>query len=533
MPNALEPERLGRAGERTFETLCELAGLFPNKSFLVDATGWDYVVEFPMAALGENKTLDQRRPDACVVQLKSTAGRGNHRVKLKLSAIDRLAKDPRPALIIVFRMRKDGTLIGGTLVHLIGDELAYVLRRLREAQARGRLDINHVEVSYDYERAGVHFGPAAADLRIALETACGEDSAAYVQGKQWQLETLGYEDGHYVANLRVWVEGPEHLNDMLLGLRPLKPDKVDAWDRRFNILIPYRGSYFDDIEEFTVTPPTLGACTVAMLGRFTMKAALFEAEMFIGPPIPDFDSPTLLIRHADFTMRFSMEGLKLETTGIFDQTERTIADWAVLARGLANLASGDGKIRFSGNARIPDMTFNLPAPIDGPHIEDLPMLANFLEGWNELMAMTGQRSTDKVPLDAIWDADDARGVVDVLLNPNTTGRLEFQDADVVFEQNPLQALFFQSCSFAGVGISYSLKATFERTDDAVWTYRSNRIEPADVSPLVEDLEEYGSAMAEKLGIKVLLNPGNFTSIHESELDEGQGAELLEGSGCSD
>ena len=58
--------------------------------------GWDFIVEFPMASAGQALPLDQRTINAARVQLKSTLGRAGNCIRLSLSAIDRLAKDPRP-----------------------------------------------------------------------------------------------------------------------------------------------------------------------------------------------------------------------------------------------------------------------------------------------------------------------------------------------------------------------------------------------------------------------------------------------------
>lgn len=51
MEDDLEPDRVGRIGERQFEVLCERAGLYCNKS-AIDVMGWDFIVEFPMASAG-------------------------------------------------------------------------------------------------------------------------------------------------------------------------------------------------------------------------------------------------------------------------------------------------------------------------------------------------------------------------------------------------------------------------------------------------------------------------------------------------
>lgn len=109
MGNDLESEQIGRIGERQFELLCERAGLFCNKSS-VDVMGWDFIVEFPMESIEQGVTLDQRPARGVRVQLKSTLGRSGSRIRLSLSAIDRLAKDAHPAVIVIFRMKSNGEL---------------------------------------------------------------------------------------------------------------------------------------------------------------------------------------------------------------------------------------------------------------------------------------------------------------------------------------------------------------------------------------------------------------------------------------
>jgi hypothetical protein len=121
--------------------------------------GWDFIVEFPMLPVSQALPLDQRPTNGARAQLKSTLGRAGNRIRLSLSAVDRLAKDPRPALIVVFRLRADGELQSAYLVHLIGNELVRVLRRLRLAEARKAHDINHADISYDYEKVGIRFEP--------------------------------------------------------------------------------------------------------------------------------------------------------------------------------------------------------------------------------------------------------------------------------------------------------------------------------------------------------------------------------------
>ncbi|XIA62049.1 hypothetical protein ACFIOY_20395 [Bradyrhizobium sp. TZ2] len=98
-------------------------------------------------------------------------------------------------MIVVFRISQGGKFQSGYLVHLIGDELAKVLKRLRLAEANEAYDINKTDISYDYEKLGTRFEPTPDGLLEALTAICREDSACYTIEKQRELAELGYEQG--------------------------------------------------------------------------------------------------------------------------------------------------------------------------------------------------------------------------------------------------------------------------------------------------------------------------------------------------
>jgi hypothetical protein len=519
MGNDLEPDQIGRIGERQFELLCERAGLICNKS-TVDVMGWDFIVEFPMAAVGQGLTLDQRFARAVRVQLKSTLGRSGNRVRLSLSAIDRLAKDPHPAVVVVFRMRTDGETQSGYLVHLVGDELARVLRRLRVAEARGLRDINHADISYDYEKTGKRFEATPEGLFEVLTSVCPQNPTTYTIEKQRQLAELGYEHGRLEAEALFRIEGPEHLNDVLLGLAPLKPHQLRVFDNRFGIRVPYQGTLFDDLGDLHLTPPTLGPCQVSIRGPGFGQAARFEAEMFIGPPLQGIDGPELLIRHFDLIIRFTPGGLKFETAAALEGAQRTLDQWAELMRALSLMATGRATITISENARIPAISLLADQPVTGPYLEELPHFSLFLDGWQQLLSRAGLRSTMRFEFDAFWGAHDARIAVDILLNPKPLARFEFQSLSIDDEpSDAVDGLYFNSCSFAGVELTYSAKITFQRTNDPIWRYRSTGFEALDVRPKVEDDDEYGLDQAAAHGLVFVIHPKTMTMIHEPLADQ--------------
>lgn len=521
MESELDPDRIGRIGERQFEALCERAGLYCNKS-AVDVMGWDFIVEFPMAPAGEpSLPLDQRPTNAARVQLKSTLGRAGNRVRLSLSAIDRLAKDPHPALIVVFRMRRDGELQSGYLVHLIGNELARVLRRLRMAEARKAHDINHVDISYDYEKVGLRFEPTPSGLLAALTAACGHNPGSYMIEKQRQLSELGYENGQFEAEAMLWIEGPDHFNNLLLGLAPLNPHNLRVFDSRFGIRLPYQGTLFDEIEELRLTPPTLGPCEVSIRGPGFGPAARFDAEMFIGPPMPDPHGPELLVRSSDFIIRVTPAGLKFETVGSIDEMRHTLSEWAELLRALSLMATGRATLTIAGNARIPAITLSVDHPITGPYLEELPVISKFADGWLRLLASAGLRSTARFEFDAFWEANDARIAIDILLNPTPVARFEFQSLMIDETSCPPEGLYFNSTSFADTSITYSARVFFEKTNDPTWRYRSTRFEALDVRPKVDDHEEYGFDQATACDLTLIIDPRNITFLSERTAAEAR------------
>lgn len=518
MEGELDPDRIGRIGERQFEVLCERAGLYCNKS-VVDVMGWDFIVEFPMASAGQALPLDQRPTNAARVQLKSTLGRGGNRIRLSLSAIDRLAKDPRPALIVVFRLRADGELQSAYLVHLIGNELARILRRLRLAEARKARDINHTDISYDYEKVGTRFEPTPAGLLAAASAACGQNPGAYTIEKQRQLAELGYENGQFEAEALIQIEGPEHFSSLLLGLAPLKPHRLRVFESRFGIRLPYQGTLFDDIEELRFTPPTLGSCEISIRGPGFGQAARFDGEIFIGPPMAEPHGAELLIRTADFMIRLTPPGLKFESIGSIDDMEHSLEEWAELLRALTLMATGRATLTIAGNNRIPTIAFPVDQPITGPYLEELPLISAFADGWMQLLTNAGLRSTDRFKFDAFWEANEARMAVDILLNPKSLARFEFQTLEIDESSSPPEGLYFNSSSFADNSITFSARVFFEQSDDPEWRYRSTRFVALDVRPKVEDLEEYGMDQATACDLKLLIDPRNMTLVPRSDTSD--------------
>jgi hypothetical protein len=116
----------------------------------------------------------------------------------------------------------------------------------------------------------------------------------------------------------------------------------------------------------------------------------------------------------------------------------------------------------------------------------------------------GLRSQVKVRFEEFWGANEALMAVDMLLNQKSRACFEFQEIET--DSTHLEGIYFNSTSFADASITYATKVLIERTEDAVWRYRSTGFEALDVRPKVVDLEEYGVAQATGRNINIILNP---------------------------
>lgn len=505
MTAALTPEELGDVGEDLFRTLCSQARLTANKSDR-DRTGWDFRVEFPIAAAA-GMTLDQRSPRACQIQIKTTAGESGSRVVAKLSAIERLAKDVAPAAVVVMRMRSDGSPITGYMIHLIGDELARVLRSLRRAEAKGRKDINRMSISFDYRR-GRRFELTAEGLGQALSEVCEEDVAAYAERKRNQLANLGYEGGGIEAEALMWVESKDHLIKVLSGLAPMKPMQMRAFDRRFGIRVPYQGTLLDGIEEFPIELPGVGSCEIVIRNGPRRPAALFLCEASVPPPIDG--APLLVIRHDALTVLFKEDRLELQSNGAFSGDERDLEAWILLLRGLSYLASGTATIELEWRGiRMPPVVIP-EGGLTGPHIDELPWLLEFVERWRETLSLAGVVPGSTFLLDDIWKARAAKMALDMMFSREPRARFEFDVIEGAEGEQSLDALYFNSVTFAGSTITFAVKVTLSRESASSMAFASSRFDMLDIRPGVTDLSAYGTELAAGNDIAVVIDPSNLT-----------------------
>jgi hypothetical protein len=265
---------------------------------------------------------------------------------------------------------------------------------------------------------------------------------------------------------------------------------------------------FDDIAGMTITPRHIGNCDVSIRGPGLTPAAFFTAEMYIGPPIQVIGGQQLLIRHPDFTLKFNADGMNFETIGAFDTSLRPLQRWTELIRALCHMTTGRGTITIFESGHFPRITLPMDQALEGPYVEQLPHLIQFLDGWQKLLGMAGVKSSAPFSMEDIWGSSNAGLAVDVLFNAAPTAYFELQTPGEDGLVGSVDALYFNSCKLGDAAVSYSVKVTLEPTNDPLWRYRSTSFTPLDVRPAVDDIEEYGEEQVAAHGLKILINPNS-------------------------
>lgn len=363
MKRSLDSDQLGQLGEAEFKTLCVKAGLVPNAS-LWDRKGWDFVVDWREA--GSTLPHDRRpTPHSCLVQVK-TIWQETRSVRIRLASIDHLAKDLKPAFVVVTKINNELQIIEAGIAHLEGEFLAHVLKALREASASGTA-INDIHLDLAFAK---WFAPLPIDhnsLREALEDAIGPSMEAYSIRKQGQLRDLGFEGARFVMRGAILAPDEDALVDGFLGLRPLELVDATAEEVRFGIPLPLVG--LSGNGTFNIQTRPQDSCRIVFHQHGRDIPHTFKGKMFIAPR--DLMSPgrmKMLIRSDHFS--FTLDGgtgyepnsinftLNLSVEASLGSKRLSILEWERLYGFLAALDSEEP-------LRLEVHPYKLPGPFTG------------------------------------------------------------------------------------------------------------------------------------------------------------------------
>ncbi|MFS8147623.1 hypothetical protein [Rhizobium sp. BR 249] len=255
-------DEIGRKGEAHFDNIMADTDLLVGK-IDPDRVGKDRVIEAKLAPRDETKSFDQRpAPLACSIQIKTVA-HDTTAVKLSLSVAERFAQSLQPCFIYIIRVNDSRKVIEARAIHILGDNLAKVLKRLRKEFVAGTKDLHNKEITFQI-KAAKKLGLEGEDLKAFLQAEIGSDMDAYCAQKGKQKKELGYEPGRPIT-IHGSFEGGKisELVDGLLGLRPLSMTNVAANEKRFGIPLP-----LPDFPKFQpgslayITPEPVSQCTL-------------------------------------------------------------------------------------------------------------------------------------------------------------------------------------------------------------------------------------------------------------------------------
>ncbi len=497
---------LGAFGEAHFERLCAAAGLVANKSGR-DKMGWDYFVEQAPDELGP--ALDKRRPfPLCRIQVKTVWKRDGARVSLKLSAAERIAKPEDPAFIVAFEAEDaadDVEIVSASLIHVIGDDLSRVLKRLRAAGVDlKKKSLNEQDITFQIN-SGTPFS-TGKEFRAALGAAIGRDSDNYRDAKRAALANLGYDGPRYSVQVALTAEDPDHLYEALLGRRPIEVRGTNAVDRRFDIEVPSGHTWEVGPGErlmATFKPIPQGDCSIVARGEGGETVG-FNGT-FSTLPLPN-------VPQAEERLVFSTPTFELEARGsgriaLHIGGERTeanrlpIADWRALFR-LVRLVNA-GPMEFEILERKTGARFEIPLAraAEGTHFSTGSQVLGLLTRIEDLWAQAGARVPDFTQQE-LADIGEVVDAVHRFWKGDLLENLDFPLAgSVSAEATELVLIRVMSVELAGSHVAVADRLVMTNgSGGADFTQRNRNVVKVEDIGMAEDaVTEFAKRVMEKVG----------------------------------
>lgn len=285
----IESDELGHIGETKFSAMCAEVGLICNQS-LRDRAGWDFIVDFPQES-NVLQVFDKRAtPLSCAVQVKSVNA-GQRTISLRLTAAERLAKDPKPAFVYVPSIDKSRSVKTAHLIHIHGNRLSAILHRLRKEAAEGNKNINRKYISFTITNED-EIEPTAGALKAAIEASISNGLDEYTQAKREWVRKTGYEG--IVASVKTTIQATAHeMVDLFLGLsKEVKAINTTVFDHRFNIKLEEQ-----HLPEcwISISPIPIDRCKLVATDPSSGTRTSISCEIF-RPAIPNLDPDLVKIR---------------------------------------------------------------------------------------------------------------------------------------------------------------------------------------------------------------------------------------------
>lgn len=457
----LDSDHLGEKGEGRFREICIDAMLFPNKSYY-DRTGWDFVIDWQH--LPGSWTLDNRpTPISCMVQTK-TVWAETKSITFLVSSLERLAKDLRPSFVFVLKVNNQLEFVGGHIIHIEGDFLEHVLRKLREVQIVEQKP-NDVTISISLEKWAQPHAIIGSDFRTYVEAVTGGAMSDYATRKQQQLVNLGYENGRLHIKAKVDAASIDELADAFLGLKPIKVSDVQRFDMRFDMPVPIKSIPGKTVAmEFTPDPFDTG--DVILSGSITQPAARFKIEMYrVALDMLPGEHTRILLRSKLFRLMLIIEepeeGERRSRLQFSPEIDYLIsarlpaATWRNFFRMMGWIASGQLTIEIDSKHMAEPISGAIDLPPAPERAAQWEQMANLAEAAHLIFERVDGPGTGLKLEDLIQAAEGIFSLQAMLTSPTTLGALSFttslmsdagqepeRDADM-----PRELLYFNGISF--------------------------------------------------------------------------------------
>lgn len=425
MPESSDSDHIGRIGEGAFNQLADKARLLIGK-IDPDRIGKDRVIEFELSERSDLQSFDKRKPPLkCAIQIKSVNEK-TERVKLALSVAERLIGDPIATFIAILRIDEQDEVVEFRMLHLLGEPMKQILKRLRQEYAEGTEKLNEHETTFKIDSADVvEFKPAA--LVGYLERSIGSDIEEYAAAKATQRNTAGYDpDQRLTLQTTFGSTSIEDFVDGMLGLKPVPVLSIKAFEERFSIKLPdhsiFPQGFHRAAMEFTPTSSTRGL--VALESVTTQDRVELEAEIFL-PAIPNLPVEHLRIRIKTRMLEILIGRGKIDfSSGATDWADiHYLSDWMEFIGAWKILSSGECRFELKnvagqtlvGAGKTPQ------AEDDSELIDFFPVLERFAKIRDE--AGVADRP---ISLKSVYEASHAINQIDVFFSaPNCGGEFLF------------------------------------------------------------------------------------------------------------
>jgi hypothetical protein len=173
--------------ETQFRALCDLQNVTRNKAEQ-DRVGWDFLVEFERTKLDNVAHDKQVGAISARVQVKS-ARNGKQSSSLKLSNAMRFTKEPDICFVVLFSFIENSAVYKIFARHFDHTLMAATLKKAREADRDGKLDLHLSRVSVSFGDADDH----TDDLINWMRSICDQGPEIYATDKKKMADSLGYE----------------------------------------------------------------------------------------------------------------------------------------------------------------------------------------------------------------------------------------------------------------------------------------------------------------------------------------------------